>query len=94
MSSAHDAAPEAQQDTAAPDAALLAHYKERVEAFEEERKELLDNIDLIKVQHEEVHRMRWECRAREEEVSETTKRRAVVERASAAKAAASRTWGP
>lgn len=55
-------------ETAAPDVALLAHYKERVDAFEEERRELLDNIDMIKVQHEESHRQRWELRAREEEV--------------------------
>ena len=55
--------------TAAPDVALLAHYKERIDAFEAERRELLDNIDLIKVQHEESHRQKWELRAREEEVS-------------------------
>jgi len=54
---------------ATADQALLAHYKERVESFESERSELLNSIDLIKVQHEETHRMRWELRAREDEVS-------------------------
>ena len=51
------------------DQALLAHYKERVNSFEIERSELLNSIDLIKLQHEETHRMRWELRAREAEVS-------------------------
>ena len=48
--------------------ALLTHYKERVENFEAERQELLDSIDMLKVQHEEQHRLRWEVRAREDEV--------------------------
>ncbi len=47
---------------------LLAHYKARIDNFEAERTELLNSIDLIKVQHEEAHRLRWELRAREEEV--------------------------
>jgi hypothetical protein len=58
---------------ASGDPALLAHYKERVAQFEQERSELLNSIDLIKVQHEESHRMRWEVRAREDEVRPTNK---------------------
>ena len=54
--------------TAAPSVELLRYYKQRIEEFEAERELFLSRFQDIQVSHEELHRVKWELKVREEEV--------------------------
>ncbi|KAF6256024.1 hypothetical protein COO60DRAFT_1627324 [Scenedesmus sp. NREL 46B-D3] len=56
-----------------PSAELLAHYKSRIDQFEQERKELLHAVDRCAVHQDEAHRLEWENRKRADEVRELQK---------------------
>ena len=51
-------------------AALLGYYRERCDEFEKERSEWLSQFSKIEASHEDLHRTRWELRARQDEVAE------------------------
>jgi coiled-coil domain-containing protein 77 len=55
---------------AAPSAELLSFYRGKVAGFEAERRELLARLGDAEAQGAELHRLRWEARAREEEIGE------------------------
>eukprot|EP00775_Hariotina_reticulata_P012249 gene12249-12386_t len=56
-----------------PSADLLAHYKQRIDQFEQERDELLRAVDRCAVHQDEVHRLQWENRKRADEIRELQK---------------------
>lgn len=56
-----------------PSAELLAHYKARIDQFEQEREELLHAVDRCAVHQDEAHRLEWENRKRADEVRELQK---------------------
>jgi coiled-coil domain-containing protein 77 len=55
---------------AAPTAELLRFYRSKVANFESERTEQLRRLGDAEAQNAELHRLRWEARAREEEIAE------------------------
>ena len=55
---------------AAPTAELLRFYRSKVASFEAERIEQLRRLGDAEAQNAELHRLRWEARAREEEIAE------------------------
>jgi len=55
---------------AAPTAELLRFYRSKVSSFEAERMEQLRRLGDAEAQNAELHRLRWEARAREEEIAE------------------------
>jgi hypothetical protein len=52
-----------------PSLDLLKFYKTRILGFEDERATYLLRLADVEAQNSELHRLRWELRAREEEVS-------------------------
>uniref|UniRef100_A0A383VMW0 Uncharacterized protein n=1 Tax=Tetradesmus obliquus TaxID=3088 RepID=A0A383VMW0_TETOB len=56
-----------------PSKELLAHYKARIDQFEQEREELLHAVDRCAVHQDEAHRLEWENRKRADEVRELQK---------------------
>ncbi|GMI06095.1 hypothetical protein TrRE_jg8064 [Triparma retinervis] len=52
---------------------LLAFYRFRVAEFEKERELHLNRVDMIEPQKEELHRLRWEAKARDSELVELRK---------------------
>lgn len=56
-------------DAAAPPSSeLLAYYRRRVDEFEAEREDFLQRLATIEVTHDELHKMRWQLRVKDEEV--------------------------
>lgn len=53
-----------------PSMGLLTHYREKIKEFEHERGVYLARLADIDGQQAEVHRLRWEMGAREEEIQE------------------------
>lgn len=51
-----------------PSMELLTYYRQKIVAFERERAEYLERLAVVERQNGDVHRLRWELRAREEEV--------------------------
>jgi hypothetical protein len=51
-----------------PSLELLKHYRARIGDFDRERSDTIARIADIEAQNAEMHRLRWELRAREEEV--------------------------
>jgi len=52
---------------------LLAFYRFRISEFEKERNLHLNRMDAIEPQKEELHRLRWESKAKESELMELRK---------------------
>eukprot|EP00948_MAST-09A_sp_MAST-9A-sp1_P001434 g1434.t1 len=51
-------------------AELLAYYRKRVEDVEADQKEFLRKIAEVEVAHDELHRVQWDNRVRQEEIAE------------------------
>ncbi|KAF1322933.1 Mediator complex, subunit med13, partial [Globisporangium splendens] len=49
---------------------LLAFYRQRCEQFQQERQTMLDRMTQIEISKEEFHRLKWELRMKNEEISE------------------------
>jgi hypothetical protein len=47
---------------------LLAFYRQRCDAFQDERRELLARMTNVGVSKEELHRVKWELKERKQEV--------------------------
>ncbi|TPX51280.1 hypothetical protein SeMB42_g00278 [Synchytrium endobioticum] len=48
---------------------LLGYYRSRLEKSEEEFQDAVARVDSIKISHEEHHRLEWELRKREDEIT-------------------------
>ena len=56
-----------------PTPELLKFYKGRINAFENERDDMLVRLEKISAKHAELHQTEWELKKRNEEVSELQK---------------------
>ncbi len=52
---------------------LLAYYRDRINAFDREREEWLQKLEVVKMSQEEHHRQTWELQKRRDEISELQK---------------------
>ncbi len=52
-----------------PSMELLTYYRQKIVGFEAERAEYLQRIAVIERHNGDLHKLRWELRARDEEVS-------------------------
>jgi len=50
--------------------ALLEFYRKRVDEFEAERRGILERQEKIEVSHAELHKLEWELKVRQEEISQ------------------------
>ena len=48
---------------------LLAHYRDRINAFDREREEWLQKLENVRLSQEEAHKTQWELQKRREEIS-------------------------
>jgi coiled-coil domain-containing protein 77 len=56
-----------------PSLDLLKFYRSKLAAFDSERSEYIGRLADVDAQNSEVHRLRWELRAREDEIEELQK---------------------
>lgn len=49
---------------------LLAYYRDRINAFDREREEWLQKLEVVKMSQEEHHRQTWELQKRRDEIAE------------------------
>eukprot|EP01025_Chloroclados_australasicus_P041684 TRINITY_DN4434_c0_g1_i7.p1 TRINITY_DN4434_c0_g1~~TRINITY_DN4434_c0_g1_i7.p1 ORF type:complete len:407 (+),score=37.63 TRINITY_DN4434_c0_g1_i7:49-1269(+) len=52
---------------------LVKHYQERIESFDQERRDLLLRLEQCTVKSSETHQVEWEIRKRSEEIRELQK---------------------
>ena len=52
---------------------LLAHYRDRINAFDREREEWLQKLENVRLSQEEAHKTQWELQKRREEISDLQK---------------------
>lgn len=55
-------------DHLGPSLDLLKHYKDRIAGFAAERETYIARLADVEAQNAELHRLRWELKARDEEV--------------------------
>ena len=53
-----------------PSAELLSYYRKRIGEFETDRQDFLRKLSDVEVSHDELHRVQWDNRVRQEEISE------------------------
>ena len=56
-----------------PSRELLDYYRQKISDFDNEHDEMLQRLDGYKTTCEEQHKIQWEIRQREEEISELQK---------------------
>ncbi|KAE8575672.1 hypothetical protein XENTR_v10003905 [Xenopus tropicalis] len=56
-----------------PSRELLEYYRKKIAEFDEEHKDLVKQLEQYKATFEEQHKLQWEMRQREEEISELQK---------------------
>jgi coiled-coil domain-containing protein 77 len=56
-----------------PSMELLTYYRQKIVGFEQERADYLERLAVVERHNGDHHKLRWELRAREEEVAELQK---------------------
>lgn len=56
-----------------PSRELLEYYRKKIAEFDEEHEELVKKLEKYKASYDEQHKLHWEIRQREEEISELQK---------------------